>query len=144
MAGCLLTINQKQDDANRQRCSGMYSRKSWGGSVDPFILTRFMKDESKDDGDPLVSIVIFEWQDEPLIGRYKNSSDSVGWQQAHEGIQLRTSRRPSSTQFATPRALQPVSAPRQSWEPSSSHPMQRKYRRMRSPRKPYISRTLLP
>jgi len=41
-----------------------------------------MKDESKDDGDPLVSIVIFEWQDEPLIGRYMDSNDAVGWQQA--------------------------------------------------------------
>jgi hypothetical protein len=44
-----------------------------------------MKDESNGDGDPLVSIVIFEWQDEPLIGRYKDPNDPVRWQQAHEG-----------------------------------------------------------
>ena len=68
---------QKQDDANRQRCSGMYSRKSWGGSVDPFILTKFMKDVKEEEGDPLVSMVIFEWQDEPLIGRYMDGADPV-------------------------------------------------------------------
>jgi hypothetical protein len=69
---------QKQDDASRQRCSGMYSRKSWGGSVDPFILTKFLKDTSEGDGDPLASIVIFEWLDEPLIGRYKEGAPRVG------------------------------------------------------------------
>ena len=75
----LADIAQKQDDANRQRCSGMYSRKSWGGSVDPFILTKFLKDTEEEEGDPLVSIVIFEWQDEPLIGGYKEGSDPVRW-----------------------------------------------------------------
>ena len=76
----MLTVVQKQDDANRQRCSGMYSRKSWGGSVDPFILTKFMKDDSQGESDPLVSMVVFEWQDEPLIGRYKDPNDPVCWQ----------------------------------------------------------------
>ncbi|OJJ81407.1 putative integral membrane protein (Ptm1) [Aspergillus glaucus CBS 516.65] len=70
-AGSVLAneVELKQDDAHRQRCSGMYSRKSWGGSVDPFILTRFSHDSETGDTDPLVSLVIFEWTDEELIGR---------------------------------------------------------------------------
>lgn len=49
----------------------MYSRKSWGGSVDPYILAEISKPASNDipeDKDPIVSIVIFEWQDEQLLG----------------------------------------------------------------------------
>lgn len=46
----------------------MYSRKSWGGAVDPFILVKFMNQPDIGDADPLASIVIFEWQDEDLIG----------------------------------------------------------------------------
>ncbi|EED22106.1 integral membrane protein (Ptm1), putative [Talaromyces stipitatus ATCC 10500] len=60
----------KQDDAHRQRCSGMYSRKAWGGDIDPFILTKFLKvEDDTTDQDILVSLVIFEWGDEELIGR---------------------------------------------------------------------------
>ncbi|RAL14658.1 putative integral membrane protein (Ptm1) [Aspergillus homomorphus CBS 101889] len=58
-----------QDEASRQRCSGMYSRKAWGGNADPFILTKFVQDSNAGDSDPLVSLVIFEWTDENLIGR---------------------------------------------------------------------------
>ena len=47
----------------------MYSRKSWGGSVDPFILIKFIKAPEKTEGDPLASMIIFEWKDEHLIGR---------------------------------------------------------------------------
>lgn len=47
----------------------MYSRKSWGGNTDPFILTRFTQDPEAAESDPLVSLVIFEWSDEELIGR---------------------------------------------------------------------------
>lgn len=60
---------QKQDDAHRQRCSGMYSRKDWGGDVDPFISVRFSREKVTGDEDPLVSLIIFEWNDEALIGR---------------------------------------------------------------------------
>ena len=67
---------QKQDDASRQRCSGMYSRKSWGGPVDPFILVKFFPDKTEDDTDPLASLIIFEWQDEELIGVLPPGSDS--------------------------------------------------------------------
>lgn len=47
----------------------MYSRKSWGGSVEPFILVKFLPDHTEDDTDPIASLIIFEWQDESLIGR---------------------------------------------------------------------------
>ncbi|KXS95942.1 hypothetical protein AC578_7984 [Pseudocercospora eumusae] len=59
-----------QNEANRQVCSGMYSRKSWGGSIDPFIMVKFIHPENlPDDQDPIVSLVIFEWTDRPLIGK---------------------------------------------------------------------------
>ncbi|KAK5137269.1 hypothetical protein LTR08_000239 [Meristemomyces frigidus] len=60
-----MKIDQK--DSNRQVCSGMYSRKSWGGNVDPFILTKFIKPDNVTD-DPVVSLVVFEWRDKPFIG----------------------------------------------------------------------------
>lgn len=48
----------------------MYSRSAWGGNTDPFILTKFAKSSVADENsDPRVSLVIFEWSDEPLIGR---------------------------------------------------------------------------
>lgn len=47
----------------------MYSRKAWGGDVEPFILTKFVRDGDAGDSDPLVSLVVFEWSDEALIGR---------------------------------------------------------------------------
>ncbi|KAI9790746.1 MAG: hypothetical protein M1816_004888 [Peltula sp. TS41687] len=66
--------NEQQIDdkfGNTQRCSGMYGRKSWGGDVEPYISTRFEKQTAAGgDADPIVSIAIFEWRDEGLIGRY--------------------------------------------------------------------------
>ena len=53
----------------------MYSKKSWGGAVDPFILVKFLPDQTSDDSDPLASLIIFEWQDEDLIGVYPPSTD---------------------------------------------------------------------
>ncbi|KAF2718876.1 putative integral membrane protein [Polychaeton citri CBS 116435] len=62
-----MKINQKESD--RQICSGMYSRKSWGGSVDPFILIKFIKpDNIEGDADPTVSLVVFEWKDRFQVG----------------------------------------------------------------------------
>lgn len=53
----------------------MYSRKSWGGAVDPFILVKFVKpDNLPEDRDPIVSLVIFEWNDRPLIGAVETGS----------------------------------------------------------------------
>lgn len=47
----------------------MYSRKSWGGNVDPFILVNFIEPDSEPTGDPTVGLIIYEWQDEYLIGK---------------------------------------------------------------------------
>lgn len=54
----------------------MYSRKAWGGNVDPFILVKFSKAENQE-GDPLASLVIFEWNDEELIGQYRSDDAEV-------------------------------------------------------------------
>ena len=54
-----------------QQCAGMYSKKAWGGSVDPFILTKFSKPKDVKD-DPLVSIVIYESRDRDLIGVWQS------------------------------------------------------------------------
>ncbi|KAJ5713259.1 Transmembrane receptor eukaryota [Penicillium malachiteum] len=76
LAGSVLAndVELKSDEAHRQRCSGMYSRKSWGGTVDPFILVKFSKAEGAQN-DPLASLVIFEWNDEGLIGEYREGAD---------------------------------------------------------------------
>ncbi|KAJ6144807.1 Transmembrane receptor eukaryota [Penicillium chermesinum] len=60
----------------------MYSRKAWGGSVDPFILVKFSKSEVGE-SDPLASLVIFEWQDYGLIGK---SSGGDGENERRETI----------------------------------------------------------
>ena len=47
----------------------MYSKGDWGGDTDPFIAAKFIKaDAEEDDSDPVVSLVVFEWRDEDLIG----------------------------------------------------------------------------
>lgn len=46
----------------------MYSKNSWGGSVDPHILIKFLKNEAEDDSDPIASMIVFEWKDFHLIG----------------------------------------------------------------------------
>lgn len=55
----------------------MYSRKSWGGDIEPFILVKFNKVPVEGDDDPLASLVMFEWKDEGLIGRRTDGSDNV-------------------------------------------------------------------
>jgi hypothetical protein len=42
----------------------MYSKASWGGAVDPFILVTFVKQEQ----DHIVSLVIYEYRDKGYIG----------------------------------------------------------------------------
>lgn len=49
----------------------MYSQQAWGGAVDPFILLKFIPYVG--DEDPVVSLVIFEWKDEDLIGVYESA-----------------------------------------------------------------------
>jgi hypothetical protein len=69
VASC--TPTQDQTDDNRQRCSGMYSRVSWGGPVDPYISVLFTDVGKSDATDPIVSLVVFEWKDENYIGVYE-------------------------------------------------------------------------
>lgn len=65
---------QTQDD--QQKCSGMYSKKSWGGPVEPFIEVQFVDtDKNKEIKDPTVSVIVWEWKDSALLG--KQSGDQV-------------------------------------------------------------------
>ncbi|KAL5427452.1 hypothetical protein PMIN07_007804 [Paraphaeosphaeria minitans] len=57
-----------QDDP--QKCSGMYSKKSWGGPIDPFIEVKFVDtDKNKELKDPTVSVIVWEWKDSTLLGK---------------------------------------------------------------------------
>lgn len=76
----LTNLQQDQTDDNRQRCAGMYSRQAWGGDTSPFILIKFMKPEGEEhSGDPIVSLVMFEWGDEELIGVYPTADSMQVW-----------------------------------------------------------------
>ncbi|EJP64805.1 Transmembrane receptor, eukaryota [Beauveria bassiana ARSEF 2860] len=59
-------IDQSRD--GQQFCAGMYSKKSWGGPVDPFILVKFLNNTLPQGDDPTVSLVIFEWKDKSFVG----------------------------------------------------------------------------
>ncbi|KAF1830078.1 hypothetical protein BDW02DRAFT_559754 [Decorospora gaudefroyi] len=61
-----VTLNQDEP----HKCSGMYSKKSWGGKVEPFILVKFIKDPEKNKGidNPSVGVVVWEWKDTLLLG----------------------------------------------------------------------------
>ena len=61
-----------QDRNEKEQCNGMYSRKAWGGDTDPFILTKFIKSTPEGNPNPQVSLVVFEWRDEDLVGVYPN------------------------------------------------------------------------
>lgn len=71
--GCPIQINgwfslRHYADASLELEPGMYSRSAWGGPVDPYINVMFLPKEAPADQDPIVSLVIFEWKDEDLIG----------------------------------------------------------------------------
>ncbi|KAI1638870.1 lung seven transmembrane receptor-domain-containing protein [Biscogniauxia mediterranea] len=66
-----LEVKIDQTEENRQKCAGMYSKSSWGGPVEPFIQVTFPNKTYEGDDDPIVSLVIFEWRDEDLIGVYQ-------------------------------------------------------------------------
>ena len=53
----------------------MYSKAAWGGTVEPFILTKFDNSSYKGDKDAIVSFIIFEWHDENLLGVTLNPDD---------------------------------------------------------------------
>ena len=46
----------------------MYSKIAWSGDTDPFISIKFNKLDENNDSDPIVSLVVFEWRDEALVG----------------------------------------------------------------------------
>jgi len=71
-------LNASQDQSNYQKCSGMYSKKAWGGSVDPYISVKFLNASGDVQGDPIVSLVLFEWKDEYLLGKSKSEGEPVG------------------------------------------------------------------
>jgi hypothetical protein len=50
----------------------MYSKASWGGDVDPFILITFMKQEKSDN---VLSLGVYEYQDYELLGRVVSHDD---------------------------------------------------------------------
>ncbi|KAF2800196.1 hypothetical protein K505DRAFT_320615 [Melanomma pulvis-pyrius CBS 109.77] len=61
-------VTLTKDDA--QKCSGMYSKKSWGGQMEPYIMVKFIKkEEVKDIEDPTVAVIVWEWKDTNLLGR---------------------------------------------------------------------------
>ncbi|KAI0851774.1 lung seven transmembrane receptor-domain-containing protein [Daldinia vernicosa] len=72
-----LEVQIDNTDENRQKCAGMYSKSDWGGPVEPFILTTFPNQTVEGDNDPVVSLVIFEWKDEDLIGVPSNPDDDM-------------------------------------------------------------------
>ncbi|KJZ76052.1 hypothetical protein HIM_04508 [Hirsutella minnesotensis 3608] len=63
-----LEVAMDQSEPNRQSCSGMYSRTTWGGPVDPYILVKFLNSTTPKTGDPIASLIIFEWKDKNLVG----------------------------------------------------------------------------
>ena len=65
-------VKISQNRNEKEQCNGMYSRKAWGGDTDPFILAKFRKSTPEGNPNPQVSLVIFEWRDEDLIGIYPN------------------------------------------------------------------------
>jgi len=63
-----LEVKLDNTEENNERCAGMYSRSSWGGPVDPFMLVKFT-DAGKDLGDdPVVSLLMIEWMDLDYVG----------------------------------------------------------------------------
>ncbi|KAF3483449.1 PTM1 [Arthroderma uncinatum] len=68
-------VKLAHDNSNRQQCSGMYGKKAWGGDINPFILLRM--ESVKDKKDQIMSLVMFEWKDEDLIGRNLAAKDGM-------------------------------------------------------------------
>lgn len=74
----LADIPLQQDQNYNIKCSGMYSRKSWGGPTDPYILVKYIQDKSENGPeDPISSLIIFEWSDNALIGAPTGQGDEV-------------------------------------------------------------------
>ncbi|KAI1384616.1 lung seven transmembrane receptor-domain-containing protein [Hypoxylon trugodes] len=67
-----LEVQLDATEENQQKCAGMYSKSAWGGPIEPFIETVFPETAVEGDQDPIVSLIIFEWKDQDLIGVYPN------------------------------------------------------------------------
>ncbi|KAH6604072.1 lung seven transmembrane receptor domain-containing [Trichoderma cornu-damae] len=69
-AQALEVVISEKEDARQglTNPTGMYSRTSWGGPVDPFILVKFLNNTAAQVDEPVASLVIFEWRDSNLIG----------------------------------------------------------------------------
>ena len=55
----------------------MYSRKAWGGGVEPYILAKFVKYQpngEQDDADPVIAAAIFEYSENELLGKESPSA----------------------------------------------------------------------
>ncbi|XXG96580.1 hypothetical protein Hte_002867 [Hypoxylon texense] len=63
-----MEVKLDNTDENRQKCAGMYSKSAWGGATEPFIDAKFLNQTVEGDEDPIVSLIIFEWKDQDLIG----------------------------------------------------------------------------
>ncbi|KAM0349304.1 hypothetical protein ACHAPU_003713 [Fusarium lateritium] len=61
-------IGLSNKEGYQEYCTGMYSKSSWGGPVDPFILVKFLNGSDAGVKDPTASLVIFEWKDRNLVG----------------------------------------------------------------------------
>lgn len=75
--------------------------------MDPFILTKFIQATPEGDADPIVSLVIFEWKDEDLVGVWpsedapkvgtnarslrENPADSYGAPRKHSSVTMQVS-----------------------------------------------------
>lgn len=60
----------------------LMTETAWGGTVDPFILLKFLPYQG--DQDPVVSLVIFEWKDEDLIGVYPTPEATMVCKKNHQ------------------------------------------------------------
>ncbi|KAJ4416118.1 Membrane protein ptm1 [Neurospora sp. IMI 360204] len=70
-----LEVKLDETEENRQRCAGMYSKETWTGPVNPFISVKFTDFGSDAGDDPIVSLLIFEWQDADLVGVLPEGAD---------------------------------------------------------------------
>jgi hypothetical protein len=61
----------------------MYSRSTWGGPTDPFILVKYIN-ATNEVKDPLASLIIFEWKDRDFVG----IPDPDGWGNVSAGATL--------------------------------------------------------
>ena len=75
LVSCRLTALQTNKDGQQQKCSGMYSESSWGGTVKPYILTKFDNFTLAAEANAIISFVIFEWHDVDLLGVYGDPDD---------------------------------------------------------------------